>query len=233
MPIPSRERLIVALDVPTVAEAEAMVARLGDSVVFYKVGLQLVFAGGLAFAERLTRSGKKVFLDVKLLDIGNTVAGAIDSIARMGMTYVTVHAYPQALRAAVKARGSASLKLLAVTVLTSMNERDLTDAGYRGPISSVVALRAADARTAGIDGIVASPAEAAAVRTIVGPGMVIVTPGIRPSGSDASDQKRTATPTEAIHAGADYLVVGRPVTAAANPKAAAESIVAEIEAASA
>ncbi|HVZ15002.1 MAG TPA: orotidine-5'-phosphate decarboxylase [Bauldia sp.] len=233
MPIPARERLIVALDVPTVAEAEAMVARLGDSVVFYKVGLQLVFAGGLAFAERLARSGKKVFLDVKLLDIGNTVAGAIDSIARMGMTYVTVHAYPQALRAAVKARGSASLKLLAVTVLTSMNERDLSDAGYRGPISSVVALRAADARTAGIDGIVASPAEAAAVRTIVGPGMVIVTPGIRPSGSDAADQKRTATPAEAIHAGADYLVVGRPVTAAADPKAAAESIVAEIEAASA
>jgi orotidine-5'-phosphate decarboxylase len=232
MPIPARERLIVALDLPTVAEAEAMVARLGDSVAFYKVGLQLVFAGGLPFAERLARSGKKVFLDVKLLDIDNTVAGAIANIAAMGMTYVTVHAYPQAMRAAVKARGTSSLKLLAVTVLTSMNERDLTDAGYKGPISAVVALRAADARMAGIDGIVASPAEAAAVRTIVGPDIAIVTPGIRPSGSDSGDQKRTATPGEAIRAGADYLVVGRPITGARDPKTAAESIVAEIAAVS-
>jgi orotidine-5'-phosphate decarboxylase len=233
MPIPARERLIVALDLPTVAEAEAMVARLGDSVAFYKVGLQLVFAGGLPFAERLARSGKKVFLDVKLLDIDNTVAGAIANIAAMGMTYVTVHAYPQAMRAAVKARGTSSLKLLAVTVLTSMNERDLTDAGYRGPISAVVALRAADARIAGIDGIVASPAEAAAVRAIVGPDIAIVTPGIRPSGSDSGDQKRTATPGEAIRAGADYLVVGRPITGARDPKAVAESIIAEIAAVSA
>jgi len=233
MLIPPRDRLIVALDVPTVAEADAMVTRLGASVSFYKVGLQLVFAGGLPFAERLATSGKKVFLDVKLLDIDNTVAGAVSNIARMGMTYVTVHAYPQAMRAAVKARGSASLKLLAVTVLTSMNDRDLTDAGYRGPISAVVALRAADARTIGVDGIVASPAEAGAVRAIVGPDMAIITPGIRPSGSDVGDQKRTATPAEAIRAGADYLVVGRPVTGARDPEAVADSIVAEIAAASA
>jgi orotidine-5'-phosphate decarboxylase len=207
-----------------------MVDRLGDSVGFYKVGLQLVFAGGLPFAERLAKSGKKVFLDVKLLDIDNTVAGAIASIAKTGATFVTVHAYPQALRAAVKARGSAPLKLLAVTVLTSMNDGDLTDAGYKGPVSAIVALRAADARAAGIDGIVASPAEAASVRAIVGPNTVIVTPGIRPSGSNAGDQKRTATPADAIRAGADYLVVGRPITEAGDPRKVVEDIVAEIAA---
>ena len=229
--IAPRDRLIVALDVPTVGEAEKLVERLGDSVSFYKVGLQLVFAGGLAFAERLAQSGKRVFLDVKLLDIDNTVAGAIASIARKGMTFVTVHAYPQAMRAAVGARGGSSLKLLAVTVLTSMGEQDLTDAGYSGPINSVVALRAADARVAGMDGVVASPAEAATVRAIVGPGIAIVTPGIRPDGVSAGDQKRIATPAAAIRAGADYLVVGRPITAAADPKRAAEAIVAEIAAA--
>ena len=229
--IAPRDRLIVALDVPTVGEAEKLVERLGNSVSFYKVGLQLVFAGGLAFAERLAQSGKRVFLDVKLLDIDNTVAGAIASIARKGMTFVTVHAYPQAMRAAVGARGGSSLKLLAVTVLTSMGEQDLTDAGYSGPINSVVALRAADARVAGMDGVVASPAEAATVRAIVGPGIAIVTPGIRPDGVSAGDQKRIATPAAAIRAGADYLVVGRPITAAADPKRAAEAIVAEIAAA--
>ncbi len=170
MIIPARERLIVALDVPSVAEADALVARLGDSVVFYKVGLQLVFAGGLAFAERLGRSGKQVFLDVKLLDIDNTVAGAVQSIAAMGMTFVTVHAYGQAMRAAVAARGGARLKLLGVTVLTSMNDADLAAAGYAGSIGDLVARRAAEARDAGMDGVVAAPAEAAAVRAIVGAG---------------------------------------------------------------
>ena len=226
--IPPRERLIVALDVPRVAEAEAMVARLGDSVAFYKVGLQMVFAGGLALAERLGRSGKQVFLDVKLLDIDNTVAGAVQSIAAMGMTFVTVHAYGQAMRAAVAARGEARLKLLGVTVLTSMNEADVAAAGYAGTIGDLVARRAKDAREAGMDGIVASPAEAAAVRAIVGPDIAIVTPGIRPAGSDAGDQKRVATPAAAIQAGADYLVVGRPITAAADPRGAAEAIIAEI-----
>jgi len=228
MVLAARERLIVALDVPTVGEAEKLVARLGDGVDFYKVGLQLVFAGGLEFAERLAKTGKRVFLDVKLLDIDNTVSGAIASISRMGMTFVTVHAYPQAMRAAVAAREDSSLKLLAVTVLTSMGERDLTDAGYKGPISAVVALRAADARAAGMDGVVASPAEAATVRAIVGPGIAIVTPGIRPDGASAGDQKRIATPATAIKAGADYLVVGRPITGAEDPRAAAEAIVAEI-----
>ena len=143
MLIPPRDRLIVALDVPSVGEAEAMVARLGDSVIFYKIGLQLTFAGGLPFAERLGRSGKQVFLDVKLLDIDNTVAGAVQSIAAMGMTFVTIHAYPKAMRAAVMARGDARLKLLGVTVLTSMDESDLAEAGYAGAVSDLVGRRAA------------------------------------------------------------------------------------------
>ena len=224
----SRDRLIVALDVAGVAEAGAMVERLGDGVTFYKVGLQLIFAGGLPFAKRLAKSGKRVFLDVKLLDIDNTVVGAVASIAAMGMTFATIHAYPQAMRAAVKARGGASLRLLGVTVLTSMNDGDLAQAGYAGTASELVLRRAADARAAGMDGIVAAPAEAAAVRAIVGPDMLIVAPGIRPVGAEASDQKRIATPAAAIRAGADYLVVGRPVTAAADPGAAAEAIVDEI-----
>jgi orotidine-5'-phosphate decarboxylase len=231
MQIATRDRLIVALDVPNVGEAEAMVAWLGDSVTFYKIGLQLVFAGGLPLAEKLARTGKKIFLDVKLLDIDNTVEGAVRSIVAMGMTFVTIHAYPQAMRAAVAARGNAPLKLLGVSVLTSMNDSDLTAAGFAGTVASTVAMRAADARAAGMDGIVASPAEAAAVRAIVGSDIAIVTPGIRPAGSDAGDQKRIATPRDAIKAGADYLVVGRPITAAADPRAAADAIVAEIAAA--
>lgn len=227
--IPPRDRLIVALDVPGVPEAEAVVARLGDSVTFYKVGLQLAFAGGLPFAERLAKSGKRVFLDVKLLDIDNTVEGAIGSIVPMGMTFVTVHAYPKAMRAAVKARGHAPLKLLGVTVLTSMDDADVADAGYDASLRTLVARRAADARAAGMDGIVVSPAEAAAARAIVGLDVAIVTPGVRPAGADAGDQRRTATPGAAIGAGADHLVVGRPITAAPDPKAAAEAIVAEIE----
>jgi orotidine-5'-phosphate decarboxylase len=229
--IPARDRLIVALDTPRVADAEALVATLGDSVTFYKVGLQLVFAGGLPFAEKLARSGKSVFLDVKLLDIDNTVAGAVASIAAMGMTFVTVHAYPKAMRAAVAAR-TGGLKLLGVTVLTSMDETDLAAAGYAGSVSALVARRAADAKAAGMDGIVASPAEAAAIRAIVGPGIPIITPGIRPAGSDAGDQKRIATPAAAIEAGADYLVVGRPITPAPDPKGPADAIVAEIAVAS-
>jgi orotidine-5'-phosphate decarboxylase len=229
LPIPSRDRLIVGLDVPAVSDAEAMVERLGDSVTFYKIGLQLIYAGGLPFAERLAKSGKRVFLDAKLLDIDNTVEHAVKSIVPMGMTFVTVHAYPKAMRAAVKARADASLKLLGVTVLTSMDDADVAEAGYAATASALVAGRAADARAAGMDGIVVSPAEAAAARAIVGPDVAIVTPGIRPAGSAAGDQRRFATPADAIRAGADYLVVGRPVTTAADPKAAAEAIVGEIE----
>jgi orotidine-5'-phosphate decarboxylase len=229
--IPPRDRLIVALDVPSVAKAEAMVAALGDGVGFYKVGLQLIFAGGIAFAERLVRSGKQVFLDVKLLDIDNTVAGAVESIAALGMTFLTIHAYPKAMRSAVVARGRARLKLLGVTVLTSLDEADLAAAGYAGPVANLVEKRAGDAHSAGMDGIVASPAEAALVRRIVGADMVVVTPGIRPAGADAGDQKRAATPGAAIRAGADYLVVGRPILSAPSPRDAADAIVTEIAAA--
>ena len=228
--IPPRDRLIVALDVPTVAEAQAMVARLGDAVTFYKVGLQLVFAGGVDFGRELARS-KKVFLDVKLLDIDNTVEGAVKSIAQLGVTFVTIHAYPKAMRAAVAARGASSLRLLGVTVLTSMDDADLANAGYGETAAALVARRAREARAAGMDGIVASPAEAAAVRAIAGPDIALITPGIRPAGSDAGDQKRIATPGSAIRDGADYLVVGRPITMAADPKSAALRIHDEIEAA--
>jgi len=229
--IDPRDRLIVGLDVPTVGEAEAIVDRLGDSVTFYKIGLQLIFAGGLALAERLAKSGKKIFLDVKLLDIDNTVEGAVGNIARMGMTFVTVHAYPKAMRAAVAVRGDASLGLLGVTVLTSMDDGDLAAAGYAGTVDALVLRRARDARAAGMDGIVCSPVEVAKVRAAVGPGIALVTPGIRPAGSEAGDQKRVTTPADAIRAGADYLVVARPIIRAPDPREAAEAIQAEIAAA--
>jgi len=229
--IAPRDRLIVALDVPSVAKAEAVVDALGDGVGFYKVGLQLIFAGGIAFAEQLVRAGKQVFLDVKLLDIDNTVAGAVESIAALGVTFLTVHAYPKAMRAAVHARGRAPLKLLGVTVLTSMDAADLAAAGYAGGLAPLVERRAADARAAGMDGIVASPAEAALVRRTVGPDMAIVTPGIRPAGADSGDQKRAATPAAAIRAGADFLVVGRPILSAPDQRAAAAAVVGEIAAA--
>jgi len=231
MPDP-RERLIVALDVPSVAEAEALVARLGDTVVFYKIGYQLGFAGGLDFARALTDTGKQIFVDMKLHDIGSTVAQGVKCIARMGATFLTVHAYPQTMHAAVDARAGSKLRILAVTVLTSYDDADLAAAGYDFTVPELVAERAAQARDVGVDGLVCSAGEAENVRTIVGDNMVLVTPGIRPVQSDADDQKRIMTPAAAIKAGADYLVVGRPVVAAADPKAAADAIVAEIAAAS-
>ncbi len=227
-----RERLIVALDVASVGEAQALVRRLGDAVAFYKIGYQLGFAGGLALAERLAGEGKQVFVDMKLHDIGNTVAQGVRSIAKLGATFLTVHAYPQTMHAAVDARADTNLRILAVTVLTSYDDADLAAAGYDFTVPELVAERAAQARDIGVDGLVASAAEAAALRPIIGPGMVLVTPGIRPAGAEAGDQKRIMTPSAAIAAGADYLVVGRPVIAAADPKAAAAAIVAEIAAAS-
>jgi orotidine-5'-phosphate decarboxylase len=227
MPIAPRERLIVALDLPSVEAAEALVARLGDAVSFYKVGYQLAYAGGLPYAEKLADAGKKVFLDLKLHDIGNTVAQGVKSAARLGATFLTVHAYPQTMQAAVEARGD-SLRILAVTVLTSYDDDDLKAAGYDTSVKALVARRAEQARALGIDGLVCSPEEAANVRTVAGAAMALVTPGIRPAGADAGDQKRIMTPSRAIAAGADYLVVGRPIIAAPEPRAAAEAIVAEI-----
>jgi len=227
----ARHRLIVALDMPSVAAAKTMVDCLGDAVVFYKIGYQLAFAGGLPFAETLIRSGKYVFLDLKLHDIGNSVAKGVESVARLGATFLTVHAYPQTMRAAVEARGDSGLRILAVTVLTSYDDADLAASGYDFTVAELVPERAAQARDIGVDGLVCSAEEAARLRPIVRPSMVLVTPGIRPAGADADDQKRVMTPTRAIAAGADYLVVGRPIIGAPDPKAAATAIVAEIAAA--
>lgn len=229
--IEARNQLILALDVPAVAAAEAMVDRLGDSVRFYKIGYQLIFAGGLALADKLVRSGKCVFLDLKLHDIGNTVAKGVESVARIGATFLTVHAYPQTMKAAIEARGDSGLRILAVTVLTSYDDADLAAAGYDFTVTELVAERAAQARDIGIDGLVCSGEETAAVRSVVGGRMVLVTPGIRPAGAAAGDQKRIMTPAAAIAAGSDYLVIGRPILAAPDPKAAADAIVAEIAAA--
>ena len=224
----ARERLILALDVSSVAKAETVIGKLGDSVSFYKIGYQLGFAGGLALAHKLADAGKQVFIDFKLHDIGNTVAKGVESIARLGATFLTVHAYPQTMHAAVDARAGTNLRILAVTVLTSYDDADIAAAGYDFTVSELVAERAVQARDIGIDGLVSSAAEAKNLRGIVGPRMVLVTPGIRPAGAGRDDQKRIMTPSAAIAAGADYLVVGRPILEAKNPKTAAEIIVAEI-----
>ncbi|WP_424628770.1 orotidine-5'-phosphate decarboxylase [Bradyrhizobium sp. SYSU BS000235] len=226
--IATRDRLIVALDLSSVEAAEALIDRIGDSVTFYKIGYQLAYAGGLPMVAKLADRGKKVFIDLKLHDIGNTVAKGVESIAKQGATFLTVHAYPQTMKAAVEARAGSSLKILAVTVLTSYDNNDLQQAGYRPGVADLVELRARQAQAIGVDGLVCSGEEAANLRGIIGAGMNLVTPGIRPAGSDVGDQKRVMTPARAIAAGADYLVVGRPVVAASDPKAAAEAIVAEI-----
>jgi orotidine-5'-phosphate decarboxylase len=231
MTLDPRERLIVALDVASVDEAQALVGRLGAAVGFYKIGYQLGFAGGLAFAQSLVDAGHQVFIDMKLHDIGNTVARGVESIARLGATFLTVHAYPQTMHAAVEARAGSKLRLLAVTVLTSYDDADLAAAGYDFTVPELVAERAAQARDIGIDGLVCSAEEAIRLRSVIRPSMVLVTPGIRPAGAAAGDQKRVMTPAAAIRAGADYLVVGRPIVAAADPKAAADAIVADIAAA--
>src|SRR3954470_16823428 len=224
-----RDRLIVALDLPSVEAAEAMIGRLGDSVTFYKIGYQLAYAGGLPLVRRLADSGKKVFLDLKMHDIGNTVARGVQSVAQLGATFLTVHAYPQTMKAAVEARAGSSLKILAVTVLTSYDDGDLHAAGYRLSVSDLVEARAQHAQVLGVDGLVCSPEEAARLRQNVGHQMHLLTPGVRPAAAASGDQKRIMTPARAITAGADYLVVGRPITEAADPKAAADAIQAEIK----
>jgi orotidine-5'-phosphate decarboxylase len=226
--IAPRDRLIVALDLPRVDAAETMIARLGDSVTFYKIGYQLAYAGGLPLVRQLADAGKKVFVDLKLHDIGNTVARGVESVASLGATFLTVHAYPQTMKAAVEACSGSGLKILAVTVLTSYDDGDLHAAGYRLSVSDLVEARARQAQVLGVNGLVCSAEEAASLHKIIGHQMVLVTPGIRPAGSALGDQKRIMTPTRAIAAGADYLVVGRPVMEAADPKAAADAIHREI-----
>jgi len=226
------DRLVLPVDVPTVAEAERLVRRTEGKVGVYKIGMELQFAGGLEFARDLARDGKKVFLDVKLHDIDNTIEKAVRNVAKMGMTFMTLHGYPKTMRAAVRGlreEGNPDLCLLGVTVLTSMDEQDLLDAGYRGPLGDLVEARAKDARVAGMGGIVCAATEAQKLRSVLGDELVIVTPGIRPAGSAAGDQRRVMTPARAIEAGSDYLVVGRPISQAADPGAAADAVVAEID----
>ena len=226
-----RDRLILALDVPSVAAATALVEQLGDAVSFYKIGYQLAFAGGLAFAETLVRADKRVFLDLKLHDIPNTVAGAVRSAGRAGASLLNVHAGggEKMMRAAVQASNTPGApRLLAVTVLTSMDAAELAGVGVPdAPVTQVLRL-ARLAQTAGIDGLVCSAEEVAAVREVMGPNALLVTPGIRPAGADVNDQSRVVTPAAAIAAGASMLVVGRPITQAADPAQVTAAILEEI-----
>lgn len=226
-----QDRLIVGLDVPTLKDAETVVRELDGVVSFYKIGYQLAFAGGLDFARELASGGTRIFLDMKLLDIDNTVAKGVEAIARMGMTMLTLHAYPKTMKAAVAAARGSDLCLLGVTVLTSMDERDVIDAGYEHDPHTLVLRRSEQALHAGMGGIVCSAEEAEAVRRIVGPNMAVVTPGIRPKGSDHGDQKRVVTPAQAIRNGSSHLVVGRPIVSAADRRAVAEAILDEMRSA--
>ena len=220
--------IIIALDVASPDEARALVGRLGAHVNFYKVGMELYAAAGMEFVDELMAQGKDVFLDMKFYDIGETVKRAVAQVAGSGVRFLTVHGSGAVMRAAVAGRGAGATKLLAVTVLTSFDQQDLADLGYPCAVADLVALRVRKAIEAGIDGIVASPLEARAVRALAGPGAILVTPGVRSEGSSKGDQKRVATPAEAIRDGANYLVIGRQVTRAADPVQAVEQIHAEI-----
>lgn len=222
------ERIVVALDVADLDEARKLVAKLGDSVGVYKIGLELIYRGGLGFAEDLAKEGRRVFLDAKLLDIEATVERATAAIAKTGAQFLTIHATDRkTLDSAVRGRGDSALKLLGVTVLTNLDRSDLSEQGIEMPPLALVQERARLAQDAGFDGIVASGKEAAALHERLR-NFLIVTPGIRPAGTDAQDQTRVVTPSDAVAAGADYLVIGRPITRADDPRAAAEAIAAEI-----
>lgn len=223
-------RLIVALDTPDAGAARALVGALGPAVSFYKIGLGLLAAGGLPLARALKESGKRVFLDLKLYDISATVERAAAGLAHMGLDFLTVHGDPAVVRAAVAGRADAPTKILAVTVLTSLDRSDLDAMLIRpGPVAEIVTERARRALAAGADGLIASPMEAARLRALPeSQGRLIVTPGVRPAGAAPGDQKRTATPAEALAAGADHIVVGRPVIAAPDPAAAARAILATL-----
>jgi orotidine-5'-phosphate decarboxylase len=228
--VPARERLILPLDVPSTDEANIIVETLGDAVCFYKIGYQLMSVGGIDLAKKLSASNKKIFLDFKFLDIGATVEKGVASAVTLGGDFLTVHAERDCLAGAVQGRGGDKrLKLLAVTVLTSWDKETLHDFGIESDVEALVLSRAEKAARAGFDGVVASAKEAAAIRARFDDALQIVTPGVRPQGTSANDQKRVVTPAEAIKAGADYLVVGRPVLAASSPQKAAIDIVSEIE----
>lgn len=228
-PVRADPRLIVPLDLPTVDEARAMVEALGDSIAFYKVGLEL-FAGGegMTLARELKAAGKQVFLDWKLHDIGTTVQRAAAVLAGSGCDFLTVHGEPQVMASAVRGRGASGLKILAVTVLTSLSDADLEEVGYHESARSLVERRIHQAIAAGCDGVVASPHEAALARTLGGKDFLVVTPGVRPDWSAKNDQARAATPLDALKAGASHIVCGRPITAANDPQAAARRVAAEM-----
>lgn len=221
-------RLIVPLDLPTVADARAMVERLDSAVSFYKIGLELLATEGMAFAGDLKRAGKSVFLDWKLHDIGATVERSARVLAGAGCDLLTVHAEPQVMRAAVRAREGSDLKILGVTVLTSLTDADLAEMGYAFDARALVERRIRQAVDCGVDGIVSSPHEAALAREIAGPDFLVVTPGVRPDWSAKNDQARAATPADALRAGASHLVCGRPITAAQDPRAAALQVIEEM-----
>jgi len=228
--IPNPNPIIVALDVESLDEARAMVRRLGSHIGFYKVGMELYAAAGMPIVHELHDQGKQVFLDLKLYDIPETVKRAVAQVARSGATFLTVHAVGSVMRAAVEGKAGSALKILAVTVLTSFGREDLYDLGYACDVSELVTVRTRQSVAAGVEGVVASPLEAPAVRAILGPERVLVTPGVRSAGSARGDQKRVATPAEAIRSGANYLVMGRQITRAADPGTEAARVLEEIAA---
>ncbi|MDX2484451.1 MAG: orotidine-5'-phosphate decarboxylase [Pseudodonghicola sp.] len=229
----SDDRLIVALDVPNAIQALALTEKLGDSVSFYKIGLGMLTGGGLGLAhELIAEQGKRIFLDMKLFDIGATVEAAVRGLAQFDLDFLTVHGDPHVVRAAKEGAAGKDMKILAVTILTSLDRSDLDDGLIKpGDLAELVVERAARALEAGADGVIASPQEAAAIRALPqAEGRLIVTPGVRPAGSALGDQKRVATPGSAIAAGADHIVVGRPVWQAQNPREAAQAILSELAA---
>ncbi|WP_235917304.1 orotidine-5'-phosphate decarboxylase [Maritimibacter harenae] len=225
------DRLIVALDVPNALEGLALAQRIGDPVGFYKIGLGMLTGGGLALArELIDEMDKRIFLDMKFFDIANTVEAAVKGLANYGIDFLTVHGDPQVVRAAQTGKGGSDMKILAVTVLTSLDRGDLDQMMIApGDLQDIVVERARRAMEAGADGVIASPHEAAMIRALPeAKGKLIVTPGVRPAGAATGDQKRIATPAKAIGDGADHIVVGRPIKSAPDPKAAAEAILAEL-----
>jgi orotidine-5'-phosphate decarboxylase len=221
--------IIVALDVESAEEARALVARLGTHIDFYKVGMELYAAAGMGIVRELLDQGKRVFLDLKFYDIPETVKRAVRQVSRTGVSFLTIHAVGSVMRAAIQGREGDHLKLLAVTVLTSFGRYDLDDLGYSCEVSELVAVRARQAMATGVDGVIVSPLEAAAVRRILAPNDLVVTPGVRSPGRAKGDQKRVATPAEAIRDGADYLVIGRQITRSDDPAAEAVRVLEEIQ----
>ena len=220
--------IIVALDVPSAEEARVLVDRLGDSIDFYKVGMELYAAAGMQMVRELADRGKQVFLDLKLFDIGETVRRTVEVVARNPARLLTVHSSASVMRAAVDGRGGSGLKILAVTVLTSFDEQDVRDLGYERTVADLVEWRVRISMECGVDGLIASPRDARAVRRLAGPEMLLVTPGVRSAGTERGDQKRVASPAEAMRDGADYIVMGRQITRSADPRREAASVLEQI-----